>query len=55
MKIKVVEVGDGHKGYSVVALSTTLLSDLGWKDGDEVRLEPVVNRAGKTTHFVLEK
>lgn len=52
-KFRVVEVGDG--GSFLVPIPRAIMQSLGWKDGDEIRVEPVVTRAGKVDYLVVEK
>ena len=34
---------------------TAMIVELGWHVGDEIAIEPVVDRKGRSTHIVLEK
>lgn len=53
MKIRVMlEDGDGP---NFLDLPREVLNQLGWRDGDVLNFEPVVNKQGKVTHVILEK
>lgn len=54
MKVKLVEVGDGL-GTALLPIPTSILDQLRWNEGDEVRLELVTDRNGVCTHIVVEK
>ena len=36
-------------------ISNDVLIAMNWKEGDDIAVEPVVNKEGHTTHIVLEK
>ena len=38
-----------------LCLPTATVVELGWRVGDEIYVEPVVDQKGRSTHIVLEK
>lgn len=42
-------------GVGFITLPDNILEVMGWKTGDNIYIEPVVNKSGVTTHIVLEK
>lgn len=52
-RLRVVEVGE--YGTFLLPLPKETLKILMWDEGDEAKIELVVDRDGKCTHFVVEK
>jgi hypothetical protein len=50
---KVVTVGD--EGVFILPIPESTMKSLGWSDGDEVKLEPVVTKAGVVDYLIVEK
>jgi hypothetical protein len=52
-RFKVVTVGD--EGVFILPIPESTMKSLGWSDGDEVKLEPVVTKAGVVDYLIVEK
>jgi formylmethanofuran dehydrogenase subunit D len=52
-KFRVTLVGDD--GTFILPIPESIMKSLGWSEGDEVKVEPVVIRSGKVDYLVIEK
>lgn len=55
MKVFVYTIRGTAPDTKSIFLPQNVLTELGWREGDALYLEPVADKDGKSVHVILEK